>query len=299
LILFDGEVFDPRMRMTKKTTPSRRTKKPVKSNKQPAKPARAAAPADPGEAAFARLKPRLAKLPADQVAQPRTDLRAAASFVLSNTVPKFKDRTLRARFATLPAAEFDHSALEDLSDAAQAVLWAQAQLAEALAGVPGTRLPLDLLHEASALRGRMLDICAYHFRGDAKLSAQTDDIRSGQGYLDLAEDLSRLAALYRAQRETLKQDLRFYRAADEGDALKLSQRIVAELRTTGPQAARESAWRSWALLNQLYEEVARGGRFLLRDDGTAFPSLHTVGRSAPRSSKKSPNAPTPTPPTPA
>jgi hypothetical protein len=286
------------MPTTKKTTPKNRTKQPVKSSKQPAKLARAAAPADPGEAAYARLRPRLAKIPADKVVQPRTDLRAAASFVLSNTVPRLRDRALRARFATLPAAEFEHSALDDLGDAAQAALWAQAQLAEALAGVPGTRLPVELLNEASALRGRMLEICAYHFRHDARLAAQTDDIRSGQGYLDLAEDLRRLAGLYRAERETLKQDLRFYRAADEGEALKLSQRILSELRSTGPQAARESAWRSWALLNQLYEEVARGGRFLLRDDGASFPSLHTVGRSAPRPNKKSPAAPQPAPPAP-
>ncbi len=113
----------------------------------------------------------------------------------------------------------------------------------------------------------MLEVCAYHFRDDAALRAQVDDIRSGQGYLDLAEDLSRLAGLYRAQAATLKQDLRFYRANDATDALDLSGRITRGLRSQGPQAAREVAWRTFAVLAALYAEVARAAHFLLRDAG--------------------------------
>ena len=253
---------------------------------------------DPGEAAFLRIQARVDAIPAAQVSQPRGDVRRAASLVLSDTVPRLADRGLLARFASLPRAEFDHSALDLLQPAAQAALWTQAQLAEAEAGASGARLPVELVAEASALRTRMLEVCAYHFRDDAALRAQVEDIRSGQGYLDLAEDLSRLAGLYRAQAATLKQDLRFYRAGDAKDALDFASRITRELRSQGPQAARDVAWRTFAVLAALYAEVARGANFLLREAGeAAFPSLITASRAAPRPREKSPPTP-PTPPAP-
>lgn len=273
---------------TPKKTPKKR---PTKTTKKPA----ATAPAvDSGEAAFLRLKPKLDRIAAERVAQPRAEVRAAASFVLSDSVARLKDRKLRDRFLSLPAAEFQHSALDDLSAAAEAALYTQAELAQAEAGTPGAMLPVELVSEATKLRADMLTVCEYHFRGNTKLSAQVEDIRSGQGYLDLAEDLKRLAGLYRAEKATLKQDLRFYRAADEAHALHLAKRITSELRIQGPQAAREMAWRAWALLVELYGEIERGAHFLLREEAaTAFPPLHSVGRTAPRPQKKTPPAPTP------
>lgn len=254
---------------------------------------------DPGAAAYQQLLPRLEKIAAERVTQPRTQPSAAASFVLSSIVPQLADKRLSARFATLPAAEFDHSALADLGPAAQAALWAQAQLAAADAGTPGGRLPVDLIDQATELRQLMLTVCEYHFRDDPRLGRQLSDIRSGSGYLDLAEDLQRLGALYRSERDTLKQDLRFYKAADAATALQLAQRITSELRFQTALDARQLAWRTWALLLELYEEVARGGRFLLREAGEAvFPPLHVAGRTPVRRSRPA-NAPTPdSPPAP-
>ncbi len=241
---------------------------------------------DPGEAAYQKLLPRLEKIAAERVTQPRTQPSAAASFVLSSVVPQLADKRLSARFATLPAAEFDHSALADLGPAAQAALWAQAQLATADAGTPGGRLPLDLIDQATELRQLMLTVCEYHFRDDLRLGRQLSDIRAGSGYLDLAEDLQRLGALYRSERDTLKQDLRFYKAADAATALQLAQRITSELRYQTTVEARQVAWRTWALLLELYEEVARGGRFLLREAGeAAFLPLTVAGRPALRRSR--------------
>ena len=269
--------------------PSIKKKPASKSPISPAKGRDKSAVSDPGEAAYERLRSRLTAITPDRVVQPRTDVRAAATFVLSDIAGRFKDATLRARFASLPAAEFDHSAVEDLFPAAQAALWAQAQLAVDEAGDLPVRLPVELVDESTALRTRMLEVCTYHFKGDSKLRLQVEDIRSGSGYVDLAEDLRRLGTLYTIHAQTLKQDLRFYNATDAQDALNLSQRITTEMRTQPgrAQAARELGWRTWALLQELYEEVARGGRFLLRQDGdAAFPSLHAVGRASKKRSAK-------------
>lgn len=266
------------------------------SGKKAAGPRVPAAIRDPGEAAYAALQPRLAQIAAERVVQPRAQVSAAASFVLSTIAPRLSDKRLRARFASLPAAEFDHSALDDLVPAAHAALWAQAQLAAADAGVPGARLPEELISQATELRQLMLAVCDYHFRDDVRLSQQVADIRSGTGYLDLAEDLRRLSALYRSERETLKQDLRFYKAKDADTALHLSQRITSELRPQSTEAARQISWRTWALLLELYEEIARGGRFLLRQAGeSAFPLLHAAARVPVRRSR-SPKAPPPASP---
>lgn len=90
----------------------------------------------------------------------------------------------------------------------------------------------------------------------------------------LAEDLRRMAGLYRAQAATLTQDLRFYRADDVKDAFDLSGRITRELKSQGPQAARTTAWRTVAVLATICAEVARAGHFLRLEAGrTAFPPL--------------------------
>ncbi len=255
-----------------------------------------AAHIDPGHAAFEALRPALSALAADRVGPPRADVRVAASFVLSDTMPRLADPAFRSRLLSLPKAEFDHSALSDLPLAAQAVLWAQTQLAEAEAGPSSAKLPSELASEAAALRQNMLEVCTYHFRHDARLQAQIDDIRSGQGYLDLAEALRRLSALYRSEHKTLSADTRFYQKTDADKALQLAQRIVSELRPVRSDAAREQVWRCFALLLKLYEDVARAAHFLLRESAdTAFPSLYTASRTAARRR----GAPRPTDPTPA
>jgi len=276
------------------------TKPPSPSAKKPGTGTATPPAIDPGEAAYQRLHPRIDSFAAERLGPPRADVRTAASFVLSDTVPRLKDPGLQARLATLPKSEFDHSAVADLEAAAMAALWAQAQLAEADAAQSTARLDVTLVQEATQLRGLMLDVCSYHFRDDGALLRQLEDIRSGQGYLDLAEDLRRLAGLYRSQHERLKHDLRFFHTEDADAALLLSQRIHSELRTTTPQAARLRTWQTWALLVELYSEVARGAHFLLREAGlTAFPLLHSTGRTTPRRAKTpGPTGPS-TPPGPA
>lgn len=258
----------------------------------PSKPRPSAAAAahrarDPGELALDRLRPRLDKVPPERMISPRTDVSAAASFVLSEIVPRLADPVLLARLKSLPAAEFDASAVADLGPAAQAALWAQGQLASAEAQESGVRLPLELIDDATALRARMLKLVDYHLADQPRLKAEIDDIRSGHGYLDLAEDLRRLAALYRSEHAALHADTRFYRLEDAESAGTFAQRIVSELRTQGAGQARDQAWRTWALVRELYEEVAGAARFLLRRQGgeAAFPSLHTVGRTQNRGRK--------------
>jgi len=265
-------------------SPSGSSKKETPHKDAPGKPESIE---DAGQVAYEKLRPRLEAIPADQILPPRADVRAAASAVLSRIVPTLSDPTLSARFLSLPKAEFDAAVLEEVKQAASAVLFAQSALVQAEAGTTQARLPGELVEDATVLRQKMLRVCEYHFGSDPELARQLADIRSGHGYLDLAEDLRRLSGLYQAQKATLKQDLRFYDAADEGLALRLCERITSELRVQGPQAARQTAWRAWAFLVDRYQELSRGAVFLLREAAAQkFPSLFSLGRSAPKAAGK-------------
>lgn len=235
-----------------------------------------------------KLAARLDAVPKERVGAPRADVRVAASFVLSDTVGRLKDAELLKALRSLPARYFDAKAIEELQPAAQAALWAQQQLASDEAQLPGARLDVALVSLATGLKRRMLDVCEYHFRDEPRLAGEVEDIRGGTGYLDLAEDLGRLARLYRDNHKTLKQDLRFYRTGDAASALTLAGRITSELRKQAPEAARDQAWRTWAFLLERYEEIAAACRFLRRKEGgeAEFPSLHTVGRPERRSKKE-------------
>ena len=244
---------------------------------------------------------RLLALPTSAVSQPRNDVRLAASFVLAEIVPRVTAAALSKRLQSLPSAEFDFSAVADLKPGALACMASQAQLAASSAQAVTVRLPADLLDEATALKVRMLKVCAYQFADDARLGPEIADIRAGTGYLDLAEDLLRLAALYQTEATTLALDGRYYDRKDGARASVLSERITGELRHA-PTAniARDLTWRAYAFLEARYEEVASACRFLERNsDGEEhFPSLRAAtgqGRKRSRTQDAPGTAPGPLP----
>ena len=178
---------------------SKPKEEPAPENEVPSRPPRAARPAgrgvDPGEAALAGLSSRLAALPSERVVAPRTDVRAAATFVLSTIAERLKDADLVKRLRTLPATELDPGVVADLLPAAQAVLHTQTRLAMTEAQQPGPRLPTDLIDQATALRERMLRVVEYHLTDTAEHEKEIASIKAGQGYADLAEDLARICAM--------------------------------------------------------------------------------------------------------
>ena len=174
------------------------------------------------------------------------------------------------------------------------------------ASTPAVKVSLGLLQEASALRTRMLAVCEYFLGDQPEHAAELRDIRQGQGYQDLADDLARLAALYEREDAVVRQDTKYYRAGDDKQARTLAARILAEVAASAPTAAadtrggkvpaaREAAYRAFAVLAHCYEEVAAAGRYLLRHEGGAelFCSLYSAGRRPPRPAR--PTTPEPSP----
>jgi hypothetical protein len=190
---------------------------------------------------------------------------------------------MRAEFESLPARRFDPLHIWRLEQAALASWYVSLLVRTASALSTGAKLPEELLTGGTELRQLMIKVILYmvgHVKG---ISTQVDDIRTGKGHIDLADDLMRLADLYDEHALALAADQTHYRPEDAVKARKIAQAILMVL---GDGRASDTAYwadyqaRAWSLLVNTYEEVAAAGRWLFRhENGDAlFPSLYTVGR---------------------
>jgi hypothetical protein len=228
------------------------------------------------EEAFERIRPLLLALPADQVQKLTLDLQAVS--IVTGRASKLVDRPeVRRRFEELPRTSFDIAKLDLLRDLSLAAWHARS---EATADHARHKIAPELLAESQELRDRMMRVLGYHFAGDAKMEAELATIGKSIGFQDLANDLTRLARLYKAKRAALESDARWYRAEDAALAVSCANRIVTHL-----QERRDDEWadllaRLWTLLFETYEEVRTVGSTLLRDLRLRqkFPSLHTATR---------------------
>ena len=259
-----------------------------------------------GRADFEALAAEYKKLPAASVVAPRLDVQAAITQVLG-VAQQLESPALRKRFLALPEAELPPVLLQQLPQAARAARYAFLQLATTAASTPAAKVSLALIQQAAALRARMLAVCEYLLGDQPEHAAELRDIRHGQGYQDLADDLTRLAALYDREAAVVRQDPKNYSAGDHKQARTLAARILAEVAASAPTAAadaqggkvpaaRDAAYRAFALLARYYDEVAAAGRYLLRHEGGAelFGSLYSAGRRPPRAPRL--RAPQPSPP---
>ncbi|MRG92512.1 hypothetical protein [Polyangium spumosum] len=243
-------------------------------------------PIDPEAAkvAFETLLPRLEQLPKETLAPVNTSVDAAAIVALG-VARELSMPAMRARFELVPAQLFDITALDDLEPAALAAWYATTRLLAANAQATEAKLPVDLVDEATALKAHMLKVGEYHFAPTSPTGREIIAIRAGIGYRDLAQDLSRLAAVYRAEKTQLAKDSVHYRAVDATRADELSHRILKELSTS--RSKEQALWtervqRAWTLLSSLYGEVTATAAWLRRKEGgaAAYPSLVTAGRAA-------------------
>jgi hypothetical protein len=252
--------------------------------RKPAAPAPFAEP-DPASArkAFNTFLPRLQALPSDAVASVNADLQDAAITALS--VARFLATSeARSRFGHLSPRLFDPAHLADLEPLALTVQHIDVELRSVRATATEAKLPVALVDEAIGVKERMIELAAYVFKRDLKLSREVADIRTGTGYKDLASDLARLARIYVDHKNTVERDTVNYRAGDDKLARSLAQKILTELGEA--QSKEEKKWvdlaaRAFTLLRDEYDEVQAAGQFLYRHEEPEqkFPSLYTGNRS--------------------
>jgi hypothetical protein len=249
--------------------------------------------------AFEAVLPRLQALSTDDVLHLTTDLQRAA-YAAAAIARQVSVSPLRERFAELPARTFDQSSIDDLEPVSLACWYAAVEQLSAKATTTDVKLPAVLVHSATDIRTRMLNLLDYHLGDDPVYGLELASIRRGGGHTDIANDLVRLGKLWLMHHDDIKDDRKNYDASDGDNARKYAQTIFVLL---GGPSEQQRHWtdlvaRAWTLLLQVYDEVAETGRWLLRHDDPklSFPSLYAAGRN-PRSSTKKTDPTDPTDPT--
>jgi hypothetical protein len=132
-----------------------------------------------------------------------------------------------------------------------------------------------------------MQVLEYHCGHLPSVVAELDAIRTGTGHADTADDLMRLAHLYRTHSAELRHDTRHYLPDDEARARANAEEITRLLRAN--ETSIEARWRgrvarAWTLLWSTYEEHVRpAGRFLFRlepDVADRFPTLNVALRTS-------------------
>ena len=246
------------------------------------------------EAAYLRYLPHAEKLAAGEVLPYRLDPVLAYHNVQTGlaALGPYRDALKRA----LPL--LDHTALFDLGELAQAVVFAATQVEGKTRSLGETR---TLLTEASQLRALLLSTAeALALSGIFKAQA-IDKIRSGSGPIDLARDCIELAALFGKSEEAMKAQ-KLVRSEQLQRASELGTLLVGRLKPGG--ARKKEAERSDAaqvtardrlatLLWQRFRDLRKAAYYLWGDAfDTQVPALQTRQR-AHASRPKSPASPTP------
>jgi len=244
-----------------------------------------------GKASFDRVRSNLSALPADAIAQPNMDLQSAAMAALV-LVDRARQGERPARFALLPAALFAKSTVDDLEHMANAALHVEVEALREGAANTNVKVDVAIVQQAADLRARMLKTAEYNLGHKETVARELADIRLGTGYLDLANDCTRLAALYAAHKSDLAIDNRYYDSADADLANALASKIRGEYRAAASRAGQyaELRPRVFTELVRLYNEVRAAAHFLFRAEPNVvdeFPALRAaaVGSSTRRAKK--------------
>lgn len=255
-------------------------------NKEKPVPNTAAKEIQSGEAAFKTIENRLERIRDADIVSPNLDVQAAAVVALGGAT-RLKDSNARKKILALAkVGVIDLALIDDLPAVAWATWYVRHRLLQASATHSEAALPISLVEEAQSVRRRMLRVLDYHLDGDEEGMTLLAKIRSGSGYLDLADDLMALADRYAMYKAILAGDKKSYRKADEKLARDLAKKIIDELGTVvtpDEQRWKDLQARAFTLLLPHYDETMRVGRFLFHKQGgeKLFPSLYSAVRSAP------------------
>jgi hypothetical protein len=194
-----------------------------------------------------------------------------------------KQPEVRARFANLPAGEFDQLCVDRLETTSLAAWYVTVSRNSASVQSSGTKIAESDIEAGVLLKQRMIKVIDYHVGHLTEVSTELDSIREGTGYLDMASDLLRLGALYLRYIAEISGDTRHYRAEDREEAGRLAHtvhQVLGDGRDTDARYWNGYLPRAWSLMVDTYEEVSAAGRWLYRHENgeQRFPSLYAIGR---------------------
>jgi hypothetical protein len=247
---------------------------------------------DIARAAFQTMRPRYLALATSDLVAVNTDVPAAVSIVLG-ALPHL--RALRSQIVEeLP--KFPVHYLDELETIALAAWFAH------LRTLPANDRPdavATLLAEATPLRKGLL-VAAVALADRGLLSQATvDQIQSGQGHLDTANDLVALAALFheawpRVQGKTAVTEEEIARAASLGPQLIAALGMRDNPLPGANEDLADLRVRAFSLLVRAYDECRHASRYLRRhepDPDALTPSIYARNTRVRRAAREEPEGP--------
>lgn len=244
------------------------------------------------KAAFEALLPQLELVGPQE--SPRVDLQLAGALVCSIVVRDSQT----ARHAVLDklaaGGHFDLKILERLRNIGLASWYVRQQQLQALALTSRAVVDETSLKEAQLTRARMLRVLEYYLDDEPAHFERIAAIRAGNGYIDLANDLTAVADYYEepSVQKVIVHDTKRFDANDPAHARALAQTIFRALGLRGENAVDRwttLAAKLWPMLVSHYEELRAAGQWAFRKDedtSLTYPSLITALRAhAPSKSK--------------
>ncbi|MBK8012013.1 MAG: hypothetical protein IPK13_11740 [Deltaproteobacteria bacterium] len=249
------------------------------------------------EAAFEKLRARIEALPKDAVTSGAVSHDEAASKILGVIEAMRAEPSIPATLRTLPREIFDAKHLDALDDLTLALLHARRKAISEASTSSGVTVPVTVIEKAAELKATMTLVLEYYVGHEPEAALELAAIRSGTGYLDLANDLSQLAALYGAHAKTLKQDKLRYDPAHVAQAREVSFEIRRHYGSVSTgNTWSQTCWRVFTLLEESYQEVRDAVSYVYRHKRAVvdlFPTLRLGGRRRPTLSTDSDSRPRP------
>lgn len=234
------------------------------------------------EAAFEKLRARIEALPENAVASGAVSHDEAASKVLGVIEAMRTEPAIEQTLRTLPASIFDAKHLDALGELTFALLHARRKAISEASTSSGVTVPVAVIEKAAELKATMMLVLEYYVGNEPQAAQELAAIRSGTGYLDLANDLSQLAALYTAHAKTLKHDKLRYDPAHATVAREVSFEIRRHYGAVAASNAwSQASWRAFTLLEESYQEVRDAVSYVFRHKQSVvvlFPTLRPGGR---------------------
>lgn len=239
-----------------------------------------------GEQALYVVRPSLLAMDPSTVMQQNIDALLTA-LVVSDVVDHLSEPEQQARFAEIPDSTMGEARAPFLKDLAQSLFYLENRARSSAATSNNVRVDAQLFQEGVAVRERMLRVLGYHFAADANMQAELADIRSGQGYVDLASDLARVATHYTRHRAILEKDVRFYKYEDMVRARGISSEILAALQAESDSTIVDLRNRAFTKMARVYARLKAACDFMFADSPTELATFQPLRQAVIALSSKS------------
>lgn len=225
-----------------------------------------------GEAALMTCKDALLGLDPAQVGPPNVDCSYAAVVAMALAM-HIEGPKVAPAFAPMPARYMGDATPAFLRVLAQTVFYLETRARTKEATTSTVRVDVALISEGAALRDRMLRVLDYYFQDDPLMQAELASIRSGQGYVDLASDLARVATHYTQHAAALAEDKRHYDPRDHARARGISKEILSALQSGTDNSLVDLRNRAFTKLARVYARLKAAGDFIFADSPTQLALL--------------------------